>query len=77
MPMVVIGPGSFKLVDKTAALLHQLFLEFGPTAASVRRACESVRQAMSDMGTGFGIANVGSCVDVLVRNNTEALYGDP
>ena len=77
LPMVVIGSGSFKLVDKTAALLHQLFLEFGPTAASVRRACESVRQAMSDMGTEFGIANAGSCVDVFVRNNTEAVCGDP
>ena len=77
LPMVVIGPGSFKLVDNTAALLHQLLLEFGPAAASVRRACGSVRRAMADMGTGFGIANARSCVELFVRNNTEAVHGDP
>ena len=77
LPMVVIGSGSFKLVDKTAALLHKLFLEFGPAAASVRRASGSVRQAMSDMGTGFGTANAGYCVDLFVRNTTEAVCGDP
>lgn len=51
LPMVILGHGNFKLVDKLAALLHQLFLVFGPSHERMLAACGSVRMLMSDMGT--------------------------
>jgi hypothetical protein len=43
--------------------VHQTWLEYGPTAASLRRANADVRQCLSDMGVEFGIANYPDIVD--------------
>ena len=51
LPLVTLGMHKGGAADKLQCLLHQLWLEFGPDYASMRRCLRSVRQVMSDMGT--------------------------
>ena len=51
LPLSVIGFGNQKFVDKLYCVLHQLWLEFGPGAASLHRLCTEVHAFVADMGT--------------------------
>ena len=63
MPLVTLGKGRMGLAEKTQAYVHQTWLEYGPTAASVRSANEDVRVVLADMGTELGIADVRDVVE--------------
>ena len=67
LPISALGQGRFSLADKVACLVHQIWLDYGPTEADVCQFCLSVRQCLSDMGTEHGICNYRNVVsDVLL-----------
>ena len=67
LPCQVLGCGRMSVADKVAALLNQIFLEFGPDAATMRRALLSVVCALSDMAAELAIADCRDCLDVFLR----------
>ena len=67
LPCQVLGCGRMSVPDKLAALLNQVYLEFGPSAVSMRRALASVVCALSDMGAELAIAGTGDCVDAFLQ----------
>ena len=67
LPICALGQGRFSLVDKVACLVHQMWLDYGPSVNDVIRANHEVRQCLSDMGTEFGICEYPDVVrDVLI-----------
>ena len=62
LPLCVLGPGRMGLAEKAQAHIHQVWLEYGPTIADVRRVNLDVRQCLSDMGTELGIADARDVV---------------
>ena len=54
------------LAEKAQAFTHQTWLEYGPSAASVRAGNARVRTILSDMGTELGIADLRDLVDSFV-----------
>ena len=67
LPLQTLGCCRMSLADKLQAHVHQVWLEYGPSVADVRRANMAVRQCLSDMGTGRAIGDaadtVAQCVD--------------
>ena len=63
LPVCGLGQGRTSLMDKVICLVHQLWLEYGPSATDVRRACRAVRCCLSDMGVEFGICDFPDIVD--------------
>ena len=62
LPLVILGKGRMGLAEKTQAYVHQTWLEYGPSAASVRSANDDVRVVLSDMSTELGIGEVRDVV---------------
>jgi len=62
LPLCVLGCGRMGLAEKVQTHIHQVWLEYGPSAAAVRSANLDVRQCLSDMGTEFGIADARDVV---------------
>ena len=66
LPICGLGQGRMALADKVSCLVHQCWLEYGPSASDVRTANARVRQCLSDMGTEFAICDypdvVGECI---------------
>ena len=62
LPLTVLGCGRMGLAEKTQAHIHQVWLEYGPSVADVRKASSDVRQCLSDMGTELGIADARDVV---------------
>ena len=62
-PIVVLGAGRMGLAEKAQAYVHQMWLEYGPTAAAIRAANGRVRVILSDMGTELGIGDMRDIVD--------------
>ena len=66
LPIATLGQGKTSLSDKVEAHVHQTWCDYGPSVASVRVACHSVRQVLTDMGVEFGLADVpdvlASCI---------------
>ena len=56
LPMVTLGACRMGLAEKTQALVHQTWLDYGPRLEDVRVANLEVRQCFSDMGTELGLA---------------------
>ena len=73
-PLVTLGSGRAGLDDKVAAHIHQVFLEYGPSAGHVAAACSDVRQVMSDMGVEFGICNFGNAIGQVLGEKLD--WGD-
>ena len=62
MPLSVLGHCRQGLAEKTQALLHQTWLEYGPSLRAVRRANRAVRVVLTDMGVEFGVSEVWDVV---------------
>ena len=62
MPLSVLGHCRQGLAEKTQALLHQTWLEYGPSLRAVRRANGAVRVVLTDMGVEFGVSEVWDVV---------------
>ena len=67
LPLATLGQGTSTLQDKIAAHIHQTWLEYGPSQSSVRTACASVRQVLTDMGCEFGCANYHDAINHVVK----------
>lgn len=65
LPLATLGYGRASVVDKTATVVHQLFLDYGHSQHALQTACREVRQCMSDMGTEYGIRNAMNMVGEL------------
>ncbi len=76
LPICGLGQGRTSLPDKVACLVHQLWLEYGPSAAGVRCACRSVRCCLSDMGVEFGICDFPDVVDDLMAQHLVGIHVD-
>eukprot|EP00974_Lingulodinium_polyedra_P036698 3518073-Lingulodinium_polyedra.AAC.1 len=70
LPICGFGQGRATLPDKVACLVHQCWLEYGPSASDVRAANSRVRQRLSDVGTEFGICDYPDVVDEDVAGAT-------
>ncbi len=57
LPVVTLGHNKFMASDKFSALMHQLWLSFGPDIHEVRSACRCVRGCVTDLGTEFALVN--------------------
>ena len=57
MPLVALGQGRAGVADKLVALVHQTWLEYGPTVSRVQAANARVRSCLTDMGTELAIAD--------------------
>ena len=81
MPLVMLGQGRTGSADKTAALVHQTFLEYGPSVQSVRAANMCVRQCLTDMGTELAVVEsrdaVGQILGQPGLDSTEMSYMFP
>ncbi len=77
LPICGLGQGRTSLEDKVACLVHQLWLEYGPDASSIRGACRSVRCCLSDMGVEFGIADYPDVVDALLEDCLIGVHAPP
>ena len=74
LPICALGQGRFSLADKVACLMHQMWLDYGPSANDVIRANHEVRQRRSDMGTAFDICDYPGVVsDILLGTQTGSL----
>ena len=56
LPLAVLGQGRAGAADKAQSLVHQTWLDYGPTVSSVRAANFCVRQCLTDMGTEFAVS---------------------
>ena len=69
------------MADKTAAFLHQTFLEDGPTVEPMRKALGEVRAVIADLGTEAQIANarvpIGLFLETLRRGGPPAVPQRP
>ena len=63
LPICGLGQGRTTPPDKVSCLVHQIWLDYGPSASDVRKACRSVRQCLSDMGAEFGVCDYPDVVD--------------
>ena len=76
-PLTTLGVGKASVADKTQALLHQIFLECGPSISNMRKMLDSVRQCLSDMGTEFQIANSRDCLPQIYKDSEAASGTSP
>ena len=67
LPVATLGQGKTALSDKVASHIHQTWCDYGPSRASVRNACSSVRQVLTDMGVEFGVANYPDVIDECIN----------
>ena len=58
LPLTTLGVGRMGTADKTQALAHQIWLEYGPAEDTMRQANADVRQCLSDMGVEVHLADV-------------------
>ena len=65
-PLAVLGAGRMGLAEKAQAFAHQTWLDYGPSATSVRAGNARVRTILSDMGTELGIADLRDFVDSFI-----------
>ena len=56
--------------DKAQALIHQTWLEYGPSAAAVRQANVCVRQCLTDMGVEANVIDLPDLVNHAVPSVT-------
>ena len=63
LPLAMLGTGRCGLAEKTQALIHQFWLDYGPDAAAVRRACSEVATILVDLGTEVGVPDVLDVID--------------
>ena len=75
LPICALGQGRTTLPDKVQCLIHQTWLEYGPSAADVRAANAAVRQCLSDMGTEFGICDYPDVVDERIAGKRAMVEG--
>ena len=63
MPVSVLGQGRCALVDKVQCVVHQTWLDYGPSTFQVRCANLDVRQCLSGQGVELGIGDYADVVD--------------
>ena len=67
MPLCQLGNMRLSTADKIATLIHQTWLDYGPSIEAVRSANSDVRTCLSDMGTELSIADSADvCASVLL-----------
>ena len=76
LPLAMLGSGRMGLAEKLQAHIHQVWLEYGPAAADVRKANCDVRQCLSDMGTELGIADARDVVAECIGQQDEGGASD-
>ena len=69
LPLTTLGKSRMGLAEKTQALIHQIWLEYGPSASDVRAANLDVRVCLSDMGTELGICDAKDVVSECLRHD--------
>jgi len=62
LPLTTLGHGRQRAAEKTHALVHQLWLDHGGSARSVRENNQRVRQVLTDMGVEAAVAEVNDVV---------------
>ena len=62
-PLSILGHGRKRTADKLQAVVHQTWLEYGPSAETVRAANLSVRGVLTDLGTELPIVDALDVVD--------------
>ena len=63
LPLTTLGVGRMGQADKAQALIHQTWLEYGPSAAAVRQANVCVRQCLTDMGVEANVVDLPDLVN--------------
>ena len=66
LPLTTLGVGRMGQADKAQALIHQTWLECGPSAAAVRQANVCVRQCLTDMGVEANVVDLPDLVNQAV-----------
>jgi len=72
-PIQGLGFGLTGIEHKTAALVQQLLLEYGPTPSHVRSYTELVYGCLTDMGWEAALVDAVDCIEYVI----EALIGKP
>ena len=63
LPLVQLGHAHLGVADKAQALMHQVWLDYGPAAVDIEKANNVCRQNLSDMGHEFDIADSRNILD--------------
>ena len=63
LPICGLGQGRTTVADKVSCLIHQCWLEYGPSSSDIRTSNARVRQCLSDMGTEFAICDYPDVID--------------
>ncbi len=69
LPIATLGQGHTDVRNKAEALLHQTWLEYGPSADDLRASATDVRQVLTDMGTEFAIADTDDFIDAYLEKS--------
>ena len=74
LPIAALGCCRMGLAEqKTQAHVHQVWLDYGPSADDVRVANADVRVCLSDMGVEFGICDVRDIIDECVGSSDSSV----